>query len=45
MKKVEPQPDDPTVKSRVDQRLLDKHFSELTTKYTDARLSAPAPEE
>jgi hypothetical protein len=43
--KVEPQPDDPTVKSRIDQRLLDRHFSELTSKYVERRLggvSAPA---
>ena len=33
MKKIEPQPDDPRVKSRVDQRLLERHFSELISKY------------
>ena len=46
MKKVEPQPDDPRVKSRIDQRLLERHFSELTTKYVERRLGgASAPEE
>jgi hypothetical protein len=38
MKKVEPQPDDPRVKSRIDQRLLERHFSELTSKYVQRRL-------
>lgn len=41
-KKIEPQLDDPSVKSRVDQRLLDQYFSHLTTKYTHPRLSVPA---
>jgi hypothetical protein len=41
IKKVEPRLDDPTVKLRVDQRLLDHYFSDLTTKYTDPRLSVP----
>jgi hypothetical protein len=36
--KIEPQADDPSVKSRIDQRLLDRHFSELTNKYTQRRL-------
>ena len=39
IKKIEPQADDPSVKSRVDQRLLDQYFSELTTKYTHPGLS------
>ena len=40
--KVEPQVDDPSVQSRIDQRLLDRHFSELMSKYTQRRLgSAP----
>jgi hypothetical protein len=42
IKKIEPRPDDPSVKSRVDQRLLDQYFSQLTTKYTYPRLSVPA---
>ena len=36
--KIEPQADDPTVKLRIDQRLLDRHFSELISKYTQRRL-------
>lgn len=40
--KVEPRLEDPTVKSRVDQRLLDQYFSDLTIKYTCPRLSVPA---
>ena len=45
LKKIEPQPNDPSVKSRIDQRLLDRHFAELTSKYTQRRLggaSTPA---
>ena len=41
--KIEPQADDPTVKSRIDQRLLDRHFSELMSKYTQGRLGAVSP--
>ena len=47
LKKIEPQPGDPSVKSRIDQRLLDRHFAELTGKYTQRRLggvSTPAVE-
>jgi hypothetical protein len=43
--KVEPRPDDPAVKSRIDQRLLDRHFSDLASRYLERRLggvSAPA---
>jgi hypothetical protein len=44
LKKIEPQLDDPNVKSRIDQRLLDRHFAELTGKYTRRRLGgAPTP--
>jgi hypothetical protein len=39
IKKIEPRLEDPTVKLRVDQRLLDHYFSDLTTKYTHPRLS------
>src|SRR5438034_2458409 len=42
IEKVEPRLEDPSVKSRVDQRLLDQYFSDLTTKYTHPRLSVPA---
>ncbi|MGE5212516.1 MAG: hypothetical protein ACM3NN_02355 [Nitrospirota bacterium] len=45
IKKVEPRLEDPIVKSRVDQRLLDHYFSDLTTKYTHLRLSVPVPAE
>ena len=45
IKKVEPEPDDPSVKVRIDQRLLDRHFSELTSKYTQRRLVASIPAE
>ena len=41
IKKLEPRLEDSTVKSRIDQRLLDRYFSELTTKYTDSRLGLP----
>jgi len=41
IKKVEPRLEDPSVKSRVDRRLLDQYFSDLTTKYTHPRLSVP----
>jgi hypothetical protein len=41
IKKIEPQLGDPTVKLRVDQRLLDRYFSDLATKYTHLRLSVP----
>ena len=41
IKKVEPRLEDPFVRLRVDQRLLDSYFSDLTTKYTHPRLSVP----
>jgi hypothetical protein len=41
VKKIEPRLDDPSVKSRIDQRLLDRHFSELVSKYVERRLGAP----
>jgi len=44
-KTIEPHSDDPSVKSRIDQRLLDRHFSELTSKYTRRRLGTPIPTE
>jgi hypothetical protein len=43
VKKIEPQPDDPAVKLRIDQRLLDRHFSELMSKYTQRRLGGVSP--
>lgn len=41
IKKVEPRLEDPIIKSRVDQRLLNQYFSELTTKHTCPRLGIP----
>jgi hypothetical protein len=41
IKKAEPRLEDPTIKSRIDQRLLDRYFSDLTTKYMDSRLGVP----
>jgi hypothetical protein len=41
IKKVEPRLEDSIVKSRIDQQLLDRYFSELTTKYTYSRLGVP----
>jgi len=41
VKKIEPCLDDPRVKSRIDQRLLDRHFSELVSKHAERRLGAP----
>jgi hypothetical protein len=40
IEKVEPQLDDPTVRQRIDQRLVERHFSELTSKYVESRLPA-----
>jgi hypothetical protein len=41
VKRIEPRLDDPRVKSRIDQRLLDRHFSELVNKHVERRLGAP----
>ena len=41
--KTEPHTDDPTVKSRIDQRLLNRHFSELMSKYAQRRLGGVSP--
>jgi hypothetical protein len=38
IKKTEPQLDDSTVGLRIEQRLFDRHFSELASKYTQRRL-------
>jgi hypothetical protein len=43
VKKIEPHVDDPTVKSRIDQRLLNRHFSELMSKYAQRRLGGVSP--
>jgi hypothetical protein len=45
--KIEPQADDPNVQSRIDQRLLERHFSELARRHVQRRLggvSTPAAE-
>jgi hypothetical protein len=41
--KIEPQTDDPNTKSRIDQRILDRHFSELISRYTQRRLGGVSP--
>jgi hypothetical protein len=41
VKKIEPRLDDPRVKSRIDQRLLARHFSELVSKHVERRLGVP----
>jgi hypothetical protein len=41
VKKVEPESDDPSVKARIDQRLLERHFSELVSKYIQRSLDGP----
>jgi len=38
IKKVEPQLDDPAVQQRIDRRLVERHFVELTGKYVEPRL-------
>src|SRR5262249_42589397 len=45
IKKVEPEPDDPSVKVRIDQRLLERYFSELVSKYIQRTLGDPILEE
>jgi hypothetical protein len=43
IKKIEPQTDDPNIKSRIDRRILDRHFSELISRYTQRRLGDVSP--
>jgi hypothetical protein len=38
--KIEPQPDDPTIQSRIDQRLLERHFSEVASRYVQRRFGS-----
>ncbi|MDB6147170.1 MAG: hypothetical protein JWO45_834 [Spartobacteria bacterium] len=38
--KLEPKADDPAVRSRIEQRLLDRHFSDLSSKHVERRLGA-----
>ena len=45
IKKIEPQADHPTVGLRIEQRLIDRHFSELASKYTERRLGGCIPTE
>jgi hypothetical protein len=45
IKRVEPEPDDPRVKVRIDQRLLERHFSELVSKYIQRSFGGAIPEE
>jgi hypothetical protein len=40
IEKIEPKPDDPSIKVHIDQRLLSRHFSDLASKYTQRRLGA-----
>jgi hypothetical protein len=44
-KKIEPQADDPVVQTRIDQKLLERHFSELASAYVKPLLSAVASAE
>jgi hypothetical protein len=37
--KTEPQADDPSVTSRIDRRLLERHFAELTSRYVQRRIA------
>jgi hypothetical protein len=45
IKKIEPRLDDPRVKLRIDQRLLNEYFSDLTNKYTHPRLGVAVSRE
>jgi len=45
IKKIEPRLEDPSVKLRIDQRLLDQYFSDLTSKYTYPRLGVAVSRE
>lgn len=43
-KKIEPQPDDPAVLERVENRILGRHYSELAARYVEPRLRAVSAE-
>jgi hypothetical protein len=45
IKKIEPHPDDPAVRLRIEQRILDRHFADLSSKYVERRLGASIPAE
>lgn len=38
--RVEPHPDDPAVQSRIEQRLMERHFSDISSKHVERRLGA-----
>lgn len=40
IRKIEPLADDPAIQLRIEQRLLNRHFSELANKHVDLRLGA-----
>ncbi len=44
-KKVEPLADDPTVQQRIEERLLDRHFSDLVAKHVEHRLGPVSSDE
>jgi hypothetical protein len=45
MNKIEPDSEDPAVKERVEQRLLQRHFDDLASKHVERRLGAIITEE
>jgi hypothetical protein len=45
IRKIEPQADDPAIRLRLEQRLINRHFSELANKHVDLRLAAMTPTE
>jgi hypothetical protein len=42
VRKIEPRAEDPAIQERIAQRLLNRHFSDLTSKHVDLRLVAMA---
>ena len=42
IRKIEPQADDPAIQSRIEQLLLNRHFSDLARKHVDLLLTAAA---
>ena len=44
-KRIEPDPDDPAIQERIDKRLVDRHFSDLTSKHVESRLPSAAVSE
>lgn len=41
LNKVEPKASDPAVQWRIEQRILERHFSDLSSKHVDRRMSMP----